>query len=96
MEVDPEIDAIYKQTGTNAGIRVTAQLTSGQIISVWRKHAKGTPGNPMTRADLDSKFTLLAAHALGDEGAARLGSTLDHLEDAPAPFDLTTLTTRSA
>ena len=61
--------------------RVEAQMKDGAVLSARCNASKGTPENPMTRADIEDKCRRAAAGRLGD---ARLRFVLDaisNLED---------------
>jgi 2-methylcitrate dehydratase PrpD len=77
--------------------RVTATMRSGEKHVEYVAHNLGTPGNPMTAADMERKFLACATPALGaraaelsahfdslsqDDGAERLFQALRRLEVA--------------
>jgi 2-methylcitrate dehydratase PrpD len=51
----------------------------GQAID----HTPGSPGNPLTAADIGAKFAANAALLVGEERAAQLGATLLALDELP-------------
>ncbi|MCC7194153.1 MAG: MmgE/PrpD family protein [Gemmatimonadaceae bacterium] len=78
--------------------RVTVTMRSGERHEEYVAHNLGTPGNPMTAADIERKFLACATPALGgraaevsalidsfsqDDGAERLFQALRGLEVAP-------------
>ncbi len=61
---------------------VTIRLDGGVEYST-HVQATGSPDNPMTDAQLEAKFTALAAERLGPARAAQLLNAAWHLDAAP-------------
>ncbi|MFQ5902703.1 MAG: MmgE/PrpD family protein [Candidatus Binatia bacterium] len=57
------------------------KLNSGKVIRARRSHARGHPKNPMTDAEVESKFRTLTAPVLPRSRANRILKRLWHLED---------------
>ncbi|MFI6347886.1 MmgE/PrpD family protein [Streptomyces sp. NPDC050560] len=57
------------------GAEVTVTLASGKVLKETVAHNKGTPGNPMTDADIEAKFLDAAAPRLGAGPARELLAT---------------------
>lgn len=70
LEIDPEVDKAYPG---NRGARVTVQLTDGRRLACKVDHCKGTPQNPLTKAEFEGKFRSVAS-AVAD--AARVERVL--------------------
>ena len=51
---------------------MTVRLADGRVLSRHIKAARGTAGNPLSRADVEAKFRRLAATVLADEEVDRL------------------------
>src|SRR5262245_65381926 len=62
---------------------VTLELNDGTTITERVEHPTGTPGNPMSDAMVQDKFTGLAAAALGGEKAARARAVLWDIDKLP-------------
>jgi 2-methylcitrate dehydratase PrpD len=62
--------------------RVAVTLRSGARHVEYVGHNLGTPGNPMSAADIDGKFTTCVAPGLGDAQAAELSALIDALPAA--------------
>ena len=60
MIVDPEIDDRYPQTW---GSRVEVDMANGETLVEFNDCPKGDPGNMLSREELESKFTRLAAYS---------------------------------
>lgn len=58
--------------------RVTVTMRTGEAHQEYVAHNLGTPGNPMTGADIDRKFLVCATPALG-ERAAEVSALIDSL-----------------
>ena len=63
--------------------RMTVHLAGGQWIEERVTAARGMPGNPLPRADLESKFRNLASAALPGDQIDRLLSILRNLPTLP-------------
>lgn len=74
------------QTKHSAVVRLT--LHDGRVLTTSVAHNKGTPGNPLTDAELEEKFLDLAAPVVGERAAAELARTCWAVE---ALTDVTTL-----
>jgi 2-methylcitrate dehydratase PrpD len=81
VAVDPELDAAFP--GRRAA-RVTIEWSDG-ASDTWLQHTrKGDPDDPLSDADLESKFHELAAPVIGADPARALVQKLWALERAPA------------
>jgi 2-methylcitrate dehydratase PrpD len=60
--------------------RIRVVLTDGTILRGASDYAKGNPENPVTTAQLETKFATLVVPHWGDHAAARVLSTLHSLE----------------
>jgi 2-methylcitrate dehydratase PrpD len=77
--VTPEADA-----GMDIGAaRMSVRLTDGRVVEERVPAARGTPGNPATREDIEDKFRRLATAALPAERVAGLVEVLRRLRDVP-------------
>jgi 2-methylcitrate dehydratase PrpD len=59
--------------------RVTVTTSSGEKHVEYVRHNLGTPGNPMTAADIERKFLACATPALGAGRAAEISGLIDSL-----------------
>ena len=80
---DPEIEA--KGPALRHAARVAVQTTDGKTVSrdVW--HRRGSPENPVSRAEVEEKFAANVDGLLGADAARRLqllAATLETLPDA--------------
>lgn len=75
-EVDPEAERVWPARFP-CEVRVT--LTGGSTVATRVEWHKGTPENPLTRVELETKFRALAGPVLGDKAATRLLSMLGSL-----------------
>lgn len=69
-EVLPEFPAAFPA-------RVTVRLKNGTTHAHYVGHNLGTPGNPMSAADIGRKFDACAIPALGETRAASLSALID-------------------
>ncbi|WP_214110828.1 MmgE/PrpD family protein [Acrocarpospora catenulata] len=83
VEIDPEIERIYRTTNDHGGARVRLDLSDGRSLQRQVRHATGTPDNPMSPEELGGKFALLAGRAVRGERLAELTERLDALEKQP-------------
>src|SRR5205085_11068102 len=60
---------------------VEAELKDRSILTAYCKASKGTPENPLTRAEIEEKFRKAAKNRLGHAEAERVLQTISHLED---------------
>lgn len=60
---------------------VEAQLKDGSVVRAHCKASKGTPENPLTRAEIEEKFRKAAGDRLARSNIATVLDTLCHLED---------------
>jgi 2-methylcitrate dehydratase PrpD len=74
--IRPEADAALNHSQAVA----VARLRDGREVTVEVQAASGTPGNPLSRAELDTKFRDLVVPVLGDDATERLRALLDRLE----------------
>ena len=79
-EEDPEFTRRYPDE-INCRIEVTT--TSGKQLSAHTAYPKGHPNNPMTDAEIDTKFRSLSADLLTAQQCDRALNLLWHLEDQP-------------
>jgi len=61
--------------------RVEAQMKDGAVLSARCNASKGTPENPMTRADIEDKCRRAAAGRLGDARLRLVLDAISNLED---------------
>ena len=64
VTADPQIDALFPKVKR---ARVTITTKEGQTYCAEVDHAKGSPQNPMTDADIENKFMANASHTLSTE-----------------------------
>ena len=69
--------------------RLTLRLTDGRTLSIGPREVPGHPGNPLTAAALQEKFTECAAVVLPADRAGALAEMLQRLDACP---DLRSLT----
>lgn len=101
--VDPRIAAVRElvdvvsdsQTGKRAAA-VTLELTDGTSVACRIDDNRGTPGNPMSDADLTEKFTDNVAPVLGADAAAALAAAVWAADGAGDFASIVRLTRRSA
>ena len=60
---------------------VEAEMNDGSVLSAQCKASKGTPENPLTRAEIEDKFRKGAKDRLAPAAAERAIEILSHLED---------------
>jgi len=77
--VTPEAD----ETLEIGAARMTVRLTDGRALEASVAAARGTPGSPATRGDVEEKFRRLAEVVLPAEGVGRLITMLRGLRDLP-------------
>ena len=80
VEEDPEYSRRYPDE-TNCRIEVTT--ASGEQLAVHTAYPKGHPSNPMTDAEIETKFRSLSAELLTAQQCDRALNLLWHLEDQP-------------
>lgn len=91
LAVDPEVDKAYPG---NRGARVTVDLADGRRLACKVDHCKGTPQNPLTRAEFEGKFRSVAG-AVADAGRLdRILHLVDTLEAQPDVRELVALMCR--
>ena len=61
--------------------RVEAHLKDGTVLSAECKASKGTPENPLTRAEIEAKFRRAAAGRLEEASVRRVLDAIAHLEE---------------
>jgi 2-methylcitrate dehydratase PrpD len=79
-------DELSKAMPNRQGI-VDVVMKDGLRFSEHTRHVRGTPGNPMTRQELEEKSVELLAPVLGSDAAQRLCAmvwTLEQVRDAKA------------
>ncbi|MFC2046312.1 MmgE/PrpD family protein [Chloroflexota bacterium] len=77
VEVDPEIEGNYPNAN---GCRVLVTLNDGRTFEGYVEYAKGEPENPMTDAELQEKFEVLAGPILPKGRVGEVFSACMHLE----------------
>ena len=85
VEIDADVDALYP--AKRAG-KVTIKMKNGEIYQEMVIDAKGTHANPMSRSELEDKFTNLASIVLPDRQIEEIVTALRNLPDVR---DVTTL-----
>ncbi|MBI2859843.1 MAG: MmgE/PrpD family protein [Chloroflexi bacterium] len=78
LEVDDEINAAYP---LKRAIRMTVKLKDGTTYQEKLEGARGTPANPMTRAELEEKFHGLATVVLADSRAKEIVKVVRSLDE---------------
>jgi 2-methylcitrate dehydratase PrpD len=61
--------------------RVEAHMKDGAVLSAQCNASKGTPENPMTRADIEDKFRRAAAGRIGEAQLRFVLDAISHLDD---------------
>ncbi len=61
--------------------RITVRLTDGRVLEERVAAARGTPDNPLTREEVEAKFTRLAGVVLPTDRVARLAAALRRLPE---------------
>jgi 2-methylcitrate dehydratase PrpD len=84
FEVDP--------TAPVESATVTLHLADGMELSEHIRHGRGTPGRPMSDAELDTKVRELAAYGAPFVDAERLIEAVRDIETEPDPTRLMRLT----
>ena len=82
VDVDPELDAAFP--GQRAA-RVEVVTRAGQRFGYLQPNRKGDPEQPLTDAELDSKFLELSSPVTGADTAKTLLSRLWRLEASELP-----------
>lgn len=97
----PEVAALRRRvlatvdpTVAEDEVWVEIALKGGQSHSIHIEHATGSPENPMTDSQLETKFTALAAPVVGAEQAAQLLEAAWELDRAPSVERLMALARR--
>lgn len=85
VRTDPEIDAAFPG---QRSARLVVATRSGEKLVHFQPNRKGDPELPLSDAELESKFTELAAPILGSERAASLLNRLRALEHEQSLADL--------
>jgi 2-methylcitrate dehydratase PrpD len=95
---DPEIVALRSKVRATVHesvredeVHVTIRLESGDEHSIHIEHAMGSPENPMTDAQLETKFSTLANEVIGAEQAGALLEAAWKLDEAPSVTSLLAL-----
>jgi 2-methylcitrate dehydratase PrpD len=78
--IDPEAEAAWP--GSLPG-RVRLETVDGREFESYVAHPKGDPENPLSEAELNSKFRMLVAPMLGADSTESLIRLLTKLEDEP-------------
>ena len=58
-------------------------LADGERRTTFVQHARGKGANQLSKAEINEKYTCLAAPVLGDERAEQLRSAVDDLQSLP-------------
>jgi 2-methylcitrate dehydratase PrpD len=87
MYVDPGMDRAFVEEGL-VGAVVQVEATGGETDGGRVDVARGGPERPMTDAELEAKFRLLAADVLDEPGTAGLLRMILALEDLPRVTEL--------
>ena len=87
---DPEIEAAFPALQRTV---ITVRTTSGESYTRSLDYPKGNPRNPLTDAELESKYAALAQPVLGDFARDRLKSAIWQLESMTQVRELAGLTT---
>ena len=77
LRVDPSLDGVYPRFWPAI---VQVETTTGQVYTHRVDTPKGDPENPVTDAELDAKFLLLASGTLSGDDPDRLLSRLRNLD----------------
>jgi 2-methylcitrate dehydratase PrpD len=96
LHVDPQYDATFPG---QRGARVEVTMRGGERFEHRQETRKGDPDDPLSDAELDSKFMELAGAAVGSAAARRFLVELHALEERPdaelfAPQERTSRPTR--
>ena len=75
------IELIADPALTAEQARVEAHLRDGRVLSAECKASKGTPENPLTRAEIEAKFRRAAAGLLAETQVRAVLDATAHLED---------------
>jgi hypothetical protein len=81
---------VTETDGTAEVETVTITLADGRCLSETVRHARGSPAEPLSRADLEDKLRGSASGAFGDRTSA-LANACDRFEALPSVADLTAL-----
>lgn len=87
--VDPEFDLLFPKARPSV-VKITMQ--SGAVYERRIDHPRGSPGNPMTDAEIQDKFARLASPLMSDSRISQIVDTvasLDRLDDVSALMALT-------
>jgi 2-methylcitrate dehydratase len=82
---DPEFTRRYP---AEACTRIDVTTTDGRRLTAETSYPKGHRRNPLTDAEVETKFRGLASQALGGEGCRRVLARVRDLEDAATPDGL--------
>jgi 2-methylcitrate dehydratase PrpD len=91
---DAELGRIFESTD-RAPTRLEVVLRSGVRHVLDVDYPRGSPKNPATRAELESKFDALAARTFAADQRARIKAAISRLEALPSIADLTALCARA-
>jgi len=85
---DPEVEARRKVDPSHLGATVTLKSTDGRRLQEFRAIGHGHPTEPMTDAELQVKFQVLATPILGSDRAGALASSImgSDLGESAAPL----------
>lgn len=75
-------------------VEVTVRLAGGRVVTHYIEHATGSPGHPMTDAELDGKFRSLAGAVLSPSQVERLAQAAWTVGTAPDVAAVAALCTR--
>lgn len=77
--VDPEFDGLFPAT---QGAAVGVTTVDGSRFEIRVDGARGGPQRPLSSAELDEKFMMLAVPALGSQGARLVSRLIDEMPQA--------------
>ena len=85
METDPAADKTFNdEKGLAIPTEVTVELKGGRAFKKALKYSKGTPNNPFSKEELETKFRSLAASVFGRERTEQIQEcvmSMDTLKD---------------
>ncbi|MBI2858998.1 MAG: MmgE/PrpD family protein [Chloroflexi bacterium] len=88
MEADPEIEAEFPK---KRSVKVTIKLKNGTSYQLKLDGPRGSPQNPMTRAEIEEKFASLASLVFPEKRIRQIVDTIHSLESLGTVARLTRL-----